>query len=304
MAKLKDINPQRVLDTARTATSILWDGSAVWARLCGHLVDVEDDLARLGAASQVPPPELPPFRWSRRPKDLYRLGAGTDVSWRRSVSVSPIAKSPILTRRRSQPVWRPSTAECVTCSTPTGASTPAEPRNRNDRISRTLRARPAELDSCVACGLCLPHCPTYRVTGADTHSPRGRIALMRVVDEGIAPLSDEIVESFDSCIQCRACETACPGDVPFGHLLEATKEFVEMTQRRAPWWLKLGLRGLAHPRLLRLGSSGLAVAQRLRDRPVASLGYPAASTDPPPGVASIGRRSVAFYGVCDGRLAT
>ena len=132
----------------------------------------------------------------------------------------------------------------------------------------------AELDSCVACGLCLPHCPTYRVTGADTHSPRGRIALMRVVDEGIAPLSDEIVESFDSCIQCRACETACPGDVPFGHLLEATKEFVETTQRRAPWWLKLGLWGLAHPRLLRFGSSSLAVAQRLRLVPSRRMGIP------------------------------
>ena len=76
-AKLEDIKPQRVLDTARTATSILWDGSAVWARLCGHHVDVEDDLARLGAASQVPPPELPPFRWSRRPRDLYHLGGET-----------------------------------------------------------------------------------------------------------------------------------------------------------------------------------------------------------------------------------
>ncbi len=76
-AKLEDINPQRVLETARTTTAILWDGSAVWARLCGHLVDVQDDLARLGAPSPDPPPELPPFRWSRRPKDLYRLGGGT-----------------------------------------------------------------------------------------------------------------------------------------------------------------------------------------------------------------------------------
>ena len=132
----------------------------------------------------------------------------------------------------------------------------------------------AELDSCVACALCLPHCPTYRVTGADTHSPRGRIALMQVVDEGIAPLTDEIVEAFDSCIQCRACETACPGDVPFGHLLEATKEFVETTRGKAPWWLKLGLRGLTRPTLLRIGSSCLAVAQRLRLVPSRRLGLP------------------------------
>ena len=131
-----------------------------------------------------------------------------------------------------------------------------------------------ELHSCVACGLCLPHCPTYRVTGADTHSPRGRIALMRVVDQGIAPLTDEIVEAFDTCIQCRACETACPGDVPFGHLMESTREVVETTQRKAPWWLKLGLRGLTHPTLLRLVSSCLAVVQRLRLVPSRRLGLP------------------------------
>jgi len=131
-----------------------------------------------------------------------------------------------------------------------------------------------ERDSCVACGLCLPHCPTYRVTGADTHSPRGRIALMQVVDEGIAPLTDEIVEAFDSCIQCRACETACPGDVPFGHLMESTKEAVETTRRRAPLLLKLGLRVLTLPTLLRIGSSCLAVAQRLRLVPSQRLGLP------------------------------
>ena len=76
-AKLDGIEPQIVLNTAQTATAILWDGSSVWARLSGHRVDVEDDLARLPAASQDPPPELPPFRWSRRPKDLYHLRGET-----------------------------------------------------------------------------------------------------------------------------------------------------------------------------------------------------------------------------------
>ncbi len=76
-AAFDDIEPQLVLNTARTATAVLWDGSVVWARLSGHRVDVEDDLARLPDATQAPPPELPPFRWSRRPKDLYRLGAET-----------------------------------------------------------------------------------------------------------------------------------------------------------------------------------------------------------------------------------
>lgn len=133
----------------------------------------------------------------------------------------------------------------------------------------------AELDSCVACGLCLPHCPTYRVTGADTESPRGRIALMRAVHEDGAPLTDEVVDAFDSCVQCRGCETACPSGVPFGHLMESTREAVATAGRPPPWWLRVGLRTLRHPRLLRVGSSGLALAQRLRLVPSRRLGLPA-----------------------------
>ena len=131
-----------------------------------------------------------------------------------------------------------------------------------------------ELDCCVSCGLCLPHCPTYRVTGADTESPRGRIELMRAVHERGAPLTDEIVASFDTCVQCRACETACPSAVPFGHLMEATREAVATSRRGVPWWLRAGLRGLLHPRLLRLGSSLLGVAQRARVVPSRRLGLP------------------------------
>ncbi len=76
-AKFADAEPEKVLNTAKTARAILWDGSAVWARLCGHRVDVEDDLARLPTSSQAPPPELPPFRWSRRPGILYGLSGET-----------------------------------------------------------------------------------------------------------------------------------------------------------------------------------------------------------------------------------
>lgn len=132
-----------------------------------------------------------------------------------------------------------------------------------------------ELDSCVSCGLCLPHCPTYRVTGADTDSPRGRIALMRAVHDGGAPLTDEVVAAFDGCVQCLGCETACPSGVPFGHLIESTREVVETERHPSPWWLRLGLRTLRHPRLLSVGTSLLAVLQRLRLVPSARLGLPA-----------------------------
>ena len=60
-----------------------------------------------------------------------------------------------------------------------------------------------ELNSCVQCGLCLPHCPTYRVTGDESQSPRGRIALMRAVQNDGAPITDEIRRSFETCVQCR-----------------------------------------------------------------------------------------------------
>ncbi len=132
-----------------------------------------------------------------------------------------------------------------------------------------------ELAACVSCGLCLPHCPTYRVTGDDTASPRGRISLMRMLDEGVAPLDDHVIESMSSCIQCRGCETACPSGVPFGHLMEATREAMVRAGAITPWWQRLAFRTLGRHRLLLAGSSMLAVAQRLRLVPSRRLGLPA-----------------------------
>ena len=123
---------------------------------------------------------------------------------------------------------------------------------------------PDELNTCVQCGLCLPQCPTYRVTGDETRSPRGRIQLMREVQLGGAPITPEIKESFESCVQCRACEPACPSSVPYGHLMERTRETLVAEGEMTPWWQRLLYRPLGHPRLLRFGSSVLAIANRLR----------------------------------------
>ncbi|MFM8304938.1 MAG: 4Fe-4S dicluster domain-containing protein, partial [Actinomycetota bacterium] len=82
---------------------------------------------------------------------------------------------------------------------------------------------PDALVSCVACGLCLPHCPTYRVTGLEIASPRGRIAAMRAVDLDGAPVDDAFVTAMEECVQCRGCEAACPSSVPFGRLMEGTR---------------------------------------------------------------------------------
>ena len=71
-----------------------------------------------------------------------------------------------------------------------------------------LRIDADDLNACVQCGLCLPHCPTYRVTGDEALSPRGRIHLMREVQDNDAPVTTEVVDAFDTCVQCRGCEPA------------------------------------------------------------------------------------------------
>lgn len=138
-----------------------------------------------------------------------------------------------------------------------------------------LRLDDDELTSCVACGLCLPHCPTFVVTGRDTESPRGRIALMRAVQNEGAPITAEVVRSMETCVQCLGCETACPSGVPFGHLMEGTRAVLAAEGRITPWWQRLGLRLLRHRRLLLAGSLLLAVAGRLRLVPMRRLGLPA-----------------------------
>lgn len=121
-----------------------------------------------------------------------------------------------------------------------------------------------ELSSCVSCGLCLPHCPTFRVSGEEVLSPRGRISAMRAVQwEGIEPGAD-FLESMETCVQCRGCETACPSGVPFGHLMESTRAALATSGRITPKWQRLGFSVLGRHRLLLVGSSVLAVLQRLR----------------------------------------
>ena len=124
----------------------------------------------------------------------------------------------------------------------------------------------AELATCVACGLCLPHCPTYRVTGEEALSPRGRVAGMRQVQWEGAAVDDSFVRSMETCVQCRGCETACPSGVPFGHLIEPTRATLAEggPHQRPPLGLRLALRTLRWHRLILAGSSALAVAQRLR----------------------------------------
>jgi glycolate oxidase iron-sulfur subunit len=116
---------------------------------------------------------------------------------------------------------------------------------------------------CVHCGLCLQACPTYQELGVETDSPRGRLYLMRAMVEGRLDLSEGVATHMHRCLVCRACETACPSGVPFGHLMELTRENIrrEMPQPPAASLLrKLVLRHIfPHPaRLKALGWLGKA----------------------------------------------
>lgn len=87
--------------------------------------------------------------------------------------------------------------------------------------------------NCIRCGLCLPFCPTYRETGLEGASPRGRIALMKALLKGDLDPSD-IREQLYLCLDCRACETACPSGVRFGSLLERARIETERDRKRSP----------------------------------------------------------------------
>ena len=84
---------------------------------------------------------------------------------------------------------------------------------------------------CVHCGLCTAACPTYLETGNENNSPRGRIYLMRAVTDGRLELTETVTRHLDLCLDCRACETACPSGVQYGRLIEPFR--VEMQQHAA-----------------------------------------------------------------------
>lgn len=151
-----------------------------------------------------------------------------------------------------------------------------------------------ELDACVQCGLCLPVCPTFRLTGRETASPRGRLQAMSAVENGIVDVDETFAGIIDFCLGCRACEPVCPGMVPYGRVLEGARaEIVSQVpgrQRRRGWIQgsvipsrgvmragagllsmaqSLGLTGLAPKKYERI----VGGARRLRGRPGPSIGH-------------------------------
>ncbi|NCC33570.1 MAG: 4Fe-4S dicluster domain-containing protein, partial [Chloroflexia bacterium] len=114
-------------------------------------------------------------------------------------------------------------------SEPTGARTkvdiPLVGFSNKDRPSTEI------INTCVHCGLCLSSCPTYRETGLEMSSPRGRIYLMKAVDEGRIGIDSEVFqEQMSQCLNCRACEAVCPSGVQYGAILEASRTQIEQAR--------------------------------------------------------------------------
>jgi glycolate oxidase iron-sulfur subunit len=119
-------------------------------------------------------------------------------------------------------------------------------RNNEDPRARILR----QADTCVKCGLCLPHCPTYRLSSDEAESPRGRTSLIQGWLGGDLPGDGRLFGHLDRCLECGACEQACPSLVPFVEILDAAK--AERLNDLPPthWGLRRWVLGhLADPRL-------------------------------------------------------
>jgi glycolate oxidase iron-sulfur subunit len=102
---------------------------------------------------------------------------------------------------------------------------------------------------CVHCGLCTAACPTYVELGTEMDGPRGRIYLMRAVTDGRLPLDQEVRRHLDLCLDCRACESACPSGVQYGKLIEPFRADMHKLDAQGrvfepsglPWWQRLVL---------------------------------------------------------------
>ena len=138
------------------------------------------------------------------------------------------------------------------------------PETSNSSRETTLVDYAKSLD-CIHCGLCLQTCPTFRLTGAEPSSPRGRIHLMRAVGEGRQAIDDSYAAELDLCLLCRHCESVCPAGVRFGEMMGFARARREAALPR-PWPQRLarfvGLRLVLPNRLLlRLAGSFLRLLQ-------------------------------------------
>jgi glycolate oxidase iron-sulfur subunit len=151
----------------------------------------------------------------------------------------------------------------------------SKPVKEHTHLAPRLEANTERLLTCVHCGLCLPACPTYRVLGNENDSPRGRVYLMRGVVEGRLNVAESFMSHIDLCLGCRACESACPSSVPYGHLLEAARAEVATAKAERGAFSERLLRFFLNqvftrPALLRIG---MRLTRWLRDSGLADLAF-------------------------------
>src|ERR687887_668217 len=141
------------------------------------------------------------------------------------------------------------------------------------------------LHACVHCGFCLPNCPTYQVLGVEMDSPRGRIMQIEAADQGGIALDDpEFRKHMYLCLNCRACETACPSGVRYGILVEAARANIPAASGRERLLRRAVLGGIfSHPGRVRAAGMALRFYQRA-------------------GIGRLGRRS-GFFNLLPARLA-
>src|SRR5918911_1189381 len=140
-------------------------------------------------------------------------------------------------------------------------------------LDTVLAREEQKLLACVHCGLCLEACPTYVHTGDENDGPRGRIYLMRAVEEGrLRATAPTFERHINRCLGCRACESACPAGVEYGQLLEAARTDLQGARVERGWTnrlLRFALRHVwPHPTRLRLA---FATTRLLRDAGLAQL---------------------------------
>ncbi|MBA3853421.1 MAG: hypothetical protein C0503_03340 [Gemmatimonas sp.] len=151
------------------------------------------------------------------------------------------------------------------------------------------------LDACVHCGFCLPACPTYLALDDENDSPRGRLVLMRALLDGqVAPDDPDVAKHLDQCLGCRGCETACPSGVPYGRLLEGTRER-QRAQAPLPFVARLVLAVFAREWLLRPALAVARIARGLGLARLATRVAPHALRMPAAMLATTARKAVAEY---------